>query len=252
MKLTVVGCSGSFAGPDSPASAYLVESEHGGRTWRILLDLGSGALGPLHRFADPSSLDAVLLTHLHPDHYFDMSGLYVIWKYHPDGPRPRIPVHGPAGTARQLARAYALPERTDMTREFDFREYDDQPIELGPFTIRPVQVVHPVTAYGLRVEADGRVLAYTGDSGVCPALVDLARDADLLLAEAAFVAGGDNPDGLHLTGTDAGRVARDAGAARLVLTHVPAWHDPQEALAEAKAVYEGPTDIAVTGATFDV
>ena len=92
MKLTVVGCSGSFAGPGSMASCYLLEADHGGRTWRILLDLGSGALGTVQRFIDPLEIDAVLFTHLHPDHFFDISGLYVLWKYHPDGPRPRIPV----------------------------------------------------------------------------------------------------------------------------------------------------------------
>ena len=91
MRLTVVGCSGSYPGPESAASCYLVEAEHDGRTWRVLLDLGSGALGPLHRFTDPLALDAILLSHLHPDHYFDISGLFVMWRYHPDGPRPRLP-----------------------------------------------------------------------------------------------------------------------------------------------------------------
>jgi ribonuclease BN (tRNA processing enzyme) len=78
MKLTVIGCAGSFAGPDSAASCYLLEADHEGRTWRVLLDLGSGSLGPLHRFIDPVSVDAVFLTHLHPDHYFDISGHYVV------------------------------------------------------------------------------------------------------------------------------------------------------------------------------
>ncbi len=250
MKVTVVGCSGSFPGPDSAASCYLLEGEHEGRTWRVLLDLGSGALGSLHRFVDPVTIDAVLISHLHPDHYFDISGLYVLWKYHPDGARPPIPVWGPPGVARQCARAYGLDPETGMSAEFSFREYDDQPIRLGPFTVRVTRVAHPITAYGLRVEADGHVLAYSGDTGPCQELVDLAQGADLLLCEAAFVESGDNPTDLHLTGKQAGAAAAEAGARRLVLTHIPPWHDPEVPLAEAREAYDGPLERATTGTTY--
>lgn len=252
MRLTVIGCSGSYPGPDSPASCYLLEADHEGRTWRVLVDLGSGALGTLQQYVDPLTLDAVLLSHLHPDHYFDISGLYVIWKYHPAGPRDRIPVYGPVGVARQASRAYGLSPEPGMGTEFDFREYDETPIHLGPFLVRATRVVHPVPAYGLRVEADGRSLAYSGDTGPCDALVDLAKGADLLLAEAAFVEGAENPEDLHLTGTDAGRAARDAGVGRLVLTHIPPWHDRRTALAEARSTYSGPVELAATGAVFEV
>jgi ribonuclease BN (tRNA processing enzyme) len=250
MRLTVIGCSGSFPGPDSAASCYLVEEEHDGRTWRILLDLGSGALGPLQRYVDPLSIDAVLLTHLHPDHYFDLSGLYVLWKYHPGGARPRIPVWGPKGVAKQVARAYGLSKQTGMSAEFDFHEYGGEPIRLGPFTVRAVKLAHPVPAFGMRVESAGRVLAYSGDSGPCQELVDLAADSDVLLCEAAFVEGGHNPSDLHLTGKQAGAAAAEAGVSRLVLTHIPPWHDPQVVEAEAREAYAGPLALAVTGATY--
>jgi ribonuclease BN (tRNA processing enzyme) len=252
MRLTVIGCSGSYPGPDSPASCYLVEADHGGRTWRVLLDLGSGAFGALQRHIDPLTIDAVLLTHLHPDHYFDISGLYVVWKYHPAGARPPIPVWGPRGVAKQSARAYGLPDEPGMSAEFDFQEYDDQPIRIGPFTITPTRVVHPVPAYGLRVEAGGRVLAYSGDTGPCTELVDLARDADLLLAEAAFREGGDNPADLHLTGVEAGHAARKAEAGRLLLTHIPPWNDREVALAEARTVFDGDVDLARCDTSYDV
>ena len=98
MRLTVVGCSGSYPGPDSPASCYLLEQDdEDGRTWRILLDLGSGALGALHHYADPLTIDAVALSHLHPDHCLDLCGFYVLRKYHPSGAQPRLPVYGPGG-----------------------------------------------------------------------------------------------------------------------------------------------------------
>jgi len=250
MRLTVVGCSGSFAGPDSPASCYLLEGEHDGRTWRVLLDLGSGALGSLQRFVDPLTVDAVLVSHLHPDHYFDISGLYVMWRYHPDGARPPIPVWGPRGIAKQSARAYGLRKDPGMSAEFDFHEYDEQPIRLGPFTITASQVVHPITAYGLRVESEGAVLVYSGDTGPCPELVELAAGADLLLAESAFVESADNPVDLHLTGKQAGAAATEAGAARLVLTHIPPWHDVEVCLKEARESYGGPLEAAVPGATY--
>ena len=252
VRLTVVGCSGSFAGPDSPASCYLLEAEELGRTWRVLLDLGSGALGTLHRFVDPLQIDAVLLSHLHPDHYFDLSGLYVMWKYHPGGPRGRIPVWGPHGVARQLARAYGLRKNPGMTEEFDFHEYDDQVVELGPFSITAAPVCHPVTAYGFRVEVAGRVLVYSGDTGPCEELVGLAKDADLLLCEAAFLDSRENPVDLHLTGKQAGQAAADAGAARLVLTHVPPWNDVQDTWTEATSVFDGPVELAETGTTYEL
>jgi ribonuclease BN (tRNA processing enzyme) len=252
MKLTVIGCSGSFPGPESAASCYLLEGEHEGRTWRILLDLGSGALGTLQRYVDPLTIDAVLLTHLHPDHYFDLSGLYVLWKYHPRGARPRIPVWGPKGVAKRAARAYGLSPETGMSAEFEFHEYGDEPVRLGPFTVNASKVVHPIRAYGMRVVSGDRVLVYSGDSGPCSKLVDLAAGADLFLCEAAFVEGDHNPNDLHLTGKQAGAVAAEAGVSRLVLTHIPPWHDPGVVEGEAREVYGGQLDLAATGATYTV
>ena len=105
MQLTIVGCSGSYPGPDSPASCYLVQAEHEGRTWNILMDLGNGALGALHRYVDPLDIDAVFLSHLHADHCIDMTSYYVLRKYHPSGEQEPLPVWGPRRTARRLARA---------------------------------------------------------------------------------------------------------------------------------------------------
>jgi ribonuclease BN (tRNA processing enzyme) len=251
VRLTIVGCSGSYPGPGSAASCYLVEAEHAGRTWRILLDLGNGALGQLHRYADPLTIDAVFVSHLHADHCLDLCGYYVMRKYHPTGPQPRIPVWGPAGTAERMARAYDLPADPGMTEEFAFRVHGE-PVELGPFHIEAHEVVHPVTAYALRVTAGGRTLVYSGDTAACPALDEAATDAHLLLAEASFVSGADNPPDLHMTGADCGRTASKAGVERLVLTHVPPWYDPAVAEAEARAEWSGTVELARAGATYDV
>jgi ribonuclease BN (tRNA processing enzyme) len=257
VKITVVGCSGSYPGPDSPASCYLLEADHddgtGNRTWRMLLDLGSGALGVLQRYVDPLSVDAVLLSHLHADHCLDLCGYYVMRKYHPDGRPRRLPVWGPRDTPGRMARAYDLPENPGMTEEFDFRSWTaGQVVTVGPFEVEPVAVDHPVEAYGLRIRVADRVLAYTGDSGPCPALFELAAGADLLLAEASFRTGDVNPESIHLTGAHCGELAGKAGVGRLVITHVPPWFDKQAMLAEAQGVWDGPAELASQGATYDL
>jgi ribonuclease BN (tRNA processing enzyme) len=253
MRLTVIGCSGSYPGPDSPASSYLVEADDGTRTWRLLLDLGSGALGRLQQVTDPLGVDAVFLSHLHPDHWFDMSGYYVLRKYHPGGAPPRIPVYGPRGTARRMAEAYGLPVNPGMSGEFDVHEFDvHQPVSVGPVKVEVVEVAHPVAAYAIKVTHEGRSLVYSGDTAYCDSLAELAQGADLLLAEAAFRDGDDNPANLHMTGSEAARTAVRAGVSRLVLTHIPPWFDPQVAHEEARPVFEGQLDLATSGAVYEL
>jgi ribonuclease BN (tRNA processing enzyme) len=256
VRLTVVGCAGSFPSPDSPASCYLVEADDDqGRTWRIVLDLGSGAVGPLQRYARLDGLDAVLLSHLHPDHFADVCGLYVARHYAPGGPAPApLPLYGPRGTADRIRQAYGGdPSGLDDT--FEVRELaDGRSVGLGPLTVTPYSVQHPIEAYGMRVEQHaGRriaVLAYTGDTDSCHALLPLAKGADLFLAEASFQEGRDTARGVHLTGLRAGQAAADAGCRRLVLTHVPVWTDADVVLAEARSVFPGAVETARPGAQF--
>src|SRR3954447_14059438 len=185
MRMTVIGCSGSLAGPDSAASCYLVEAPHDGGTFRLLLDLGSGAIGPLQTHVDLRTIGAVAFSHLHADHCLDLCGFYVMRKHHPAGHWGSVPAYGPPGVARRMPAAYGLDPDPGMTKEFDFREYDGLPISIGPFTIETLGVDHPVDAYALRVTSGASVLVYTGDTGPCAALVDFAKGADLLIAEAS-------------------------------------------------------------------
>lgn len=251
VRVTVVGCSGSYPGPDSPASCYLVQATDSLRTWSIVLDMGNGALGVLQRYVDPLKVDAVFISHLHADHCVDMTSYYVLRKYHPTGTQPKIPVWGPKGTAKRLAKAYDLPRKPGMREEFSFRLYG-KPVTMGPFTIEAWEVDHPVPAYGLRLTAFGKTIAYSGDTGPTPALDEIAADADLFLCEASFRSCDTNPPSLHLTGQEAGEVATRARAKRLVVTHVPPWHDAQQIFAEATKAFDGPAELAAQGAVYEL
>ena len=255
MDVTVVGCSGSFAGPDSPASCYLVRAEHDGRLWNVLLDLGNGALGPLQRHVVPYDVDAVLLSHLHVDHCIDMCSLYVMMRYVPGGPgRTTMPVWGPKGTGEQLANAYGGGEAESLLAVYDLHDlHDRETVSVGPFTITPVRVNHPVETYGFRLEAEGRTLAYTGDTDTCDALTDLMTGADLVLADAAFIDGRDSVRGIHLSGSRAAQAAvRAGGVQRLMLTHIPAWNDPELCRTQAARVWPGQVELAEPDKTYAV
>jgi ribonuclease BN (tRNA processing enzyme) len=248
MRLTVVGCSGSYPGPRSAASCYLLEA-YGAR---ILLDLGNGALGPLQQYTDLDNITAVLLSHLHPDHCADICGFYVYRRYHPEGRRPPGPVYGPQGVADQVAAMYGREGQPGLGKQFDFVEWKPGTVSVGPFTVTVARVAHPVETYAMRVESAGRVLTYSGDTGPCAALTRLAEDTDVLLSEAAFHDGTPNPPAMHLTGREAGECAEQAGARRLIVTHIPPWNDPQRSLAEATSAYNGPIDLAQPGFSIDV
>lgn len=261
MKLTIIGCSGSFPGPHSSASCYLVTEEFEGRTWRIALDLGSGALGSLQKHIALEDLDAVCLSHLHPDHYMDLTGLHIAVKWCPGGwPADRIPVYAPSGTAERIAVAHGVDPDPGMHSEFDFHTWTpEQPVTIGPFTVTPVAVRHPVEEpYALRIQArDGqgelKTLAYSGDTDSCQGLVEAARGADVFLCEAAYQDGRDDAiEGIHLNGDRAGAAAAEAGVGRLLLTHLPAWTDPHVVREHAAGRYAGNIAMAADGVTYKI
>lgn len=249
MRLTVVGCSGSVPGPESAASCYLVEVDG----FRALLDLGSGALGPLHRYCPPTAVDAVLVSHLHADHCIDLLALYVARTYGPAGRCPPIPVLAPDGAGEHLARAYGRADAPGLAGCFDFVPWNGRH-EVGPLTVTVTRMAHPVPAFAMRLEHGGRSLVYSGDTGPTDALVDIARDADLALFEASFQAGRDDaaPADLHLTAGEAGTYARRAGVRRLVITHLPPWNVAATSRAAAGEAFDGPVEMARPGATYDV
>ncbi len=256
MKLTILGCSGSIPGPDSPASGYLLES---GDT-RIVLDLGNGTLGTLQRFVDPFELDAVLFSHLHPDHCADFGALTVLRRYHPAPPydpkRRRLPVYGPEEAHRRLAALYEPSSQAladaDLSDVYEFRPPPSEPVRIGDFEVRALPMAHVCQSWGLRVAARGSVLAYTGDTGPCGDLTELAADADVLLSEASWPDFPDAPDGLHLSGRQAAEVATEAGVSRLLLTHLQPWSDRRAVLDEARTHFAGPSELVETGRAYEL
>lgn len=151
-----------------------------------------------------------------------------------------------------MARAYGVLRPQPMGG-MTFRRLEDMvPLRVGPFTVTPFAVVHPVPTFGLRVEAGGRVLAYSGDTDSCPGLSPLLADADVALVEASYLEGRDEGRGVHLTARRAAEAAVDAGARRLVLTHLPPWTDAADARSEAAQVWPGAVEVARPGRTLRV
>jgi ribonuclease BN (tRNA processing enzyme) len=252
VRITVLGCSGSVVGPDSPASGYLLNAAG---TPPLVVDFGPGVLGALQRHADPNSVH-VLLSHLHADHCLDLPGLFVWRRYHPSPAQGRAMMYGPTKTWARLGAASSPEggEIDDFTDIFEIRNWVDNQVErIGSLTVEPRLVCHPTESYGLRItEPSGAVLAYSGDTGSCDAAVELARGADVFLCEASWTHSPDRPPKLHLSGTEAGQIAARAGVAELLLTHIPPWTSREDVISEAKAEFGGPVHAVVCGETFNV
>jgi ribonuclease BN (tRNA processing enzyme) len=249
VKLTIVGCAGTFPGPNSACSSYLVE--HDG--YRLLLDAGNGSTGALQRTIGLLDLDAIMISHMHGDHFLDLVTYTYARRYHPDGNPGCLPVHGPSDLADHIASAFGRPVTELLDAVYEFHPASGPgTVDLGPFSIERVRVNHPVETYAARITAGGRTLAYSADTGICDDLVKVAHDADLFLCEASYLEGEDNPPDIHLTGQQAAEHAIRAGAHELVLTHLVPWGNEDRTLEEASAVFDGGIAVACSGAVFDI
>ena len=211
MKLTVVGCSPAWPNPGGAHSGYLVE--HEGR--RLLVDCGPGVLARLREKEDWPRIDAIAITHFHLDHCGDLVAwlwghLHVV-----NGNAPAPALWLPPGGRVDLDNLAGRFEEV-----FAIHEYaDGVAFEAAGFSVTPRAVSHYTQpTYGLRIEAAGRVIAFSADTGPTPALVDLARDADLFLCEATLGEPESGPRG-HLAATEASAAALQANARRLLLVH---------------------------------
>lgn len=254
MKLSVLGCSGSVPVPGNPASGYLLSFPD---VPSIILDLGPGTFAALQEIQDPCRAH-VALTHLHADHCSDFPSLMVWRRFHPTAPAAeRNEFLGPAEAPVRLGRmsADADGDVDDMSDTFNARAWrEGEPERVDGVTITPFRTVHPTETYALRIADDhGRVLTYTGDSAYTDNLVNAAQGADVLMCEAAWgpTSEGKAP-GMHMSGAEAGRVARRAGVGRLVLVHLQPWGDTAATEQAARAEFDGELTVARAGMVFDV
>jgi ribonuclease BN (tRNA processing enzyme) len=241
MKLTIIGSAGTFPGPASGCSSYLLEHDD----FRLLLDVGNGSTGALQEACGLLGPDAVVVSHLHGDHYLDLITYTYARRYHPDGMPPLLPVYGPSQIHQAMVGAYGKGIDSLLSEVYDFHAMDhDQTVQIGPFEVDLRRVNHPVETYGMRISAGGRTLTYSADTGNSETLIDLARGVDLLLCEASYLEGDPNPPNIHLTGREAAEHATKAEAQRLLLTHLVPWGDEARTVAEAKSAYDGEIAVA--------
>ncbi|CAN5231677.1 MBL fold metallo-hydrolase [soil metagenome] len=241
VRLIVCGSAGTHPGPGRVCSSYLVTADG----TDLLLDAGNGSLANLQTVRDVADLDAVVLSHLHPDHCADMYGLYYARRFH-RREQPPLPVHAPAGAADRLAALLADdgPDAFNPWCAFVDLTAGDA-FAVGGLDVAAFRVRHPGTAFGVRVAAGGRVLAYTGDAALTAELVAAVAGADLLVADATWLER-DRPllSGIHMTGLEAGRLAAQARVGRLLVTHVKPSNDPAEVAAEAARAFDGQIIVA--------
>jgi ribonuclease BN (tRNA processing enzyme) len=252
VRITVLGKSPSWPDAGGACSGYLVQSGD----FSLLLDCGTGVFAKLRGVIDYLTLDAALITHLHSDHFFDLVpfsyALLLSPRRHGD-PAPVLHVP-PRGRSVLRGMVGAWSQEDLIESAFALREYEPrEPLSVGPLQVRFCEVPHYTTAYAVELSDGERRLTFSADCGPNPALVEFARDTDLLLIEATLP----GPETAaaqrgHLTAREAGEHGRQAGARRLVITHFSDEFDGQHLQQEASAGFAGPVDLAHGGAVYDL
>ena len=240
-ELTVLGSSGSHTGPGRACSGYLLSA--GGT--RVMLDCGNGSTANLQRHMAFEDLDAVVVSHRHVDHCIDLVGMFYLLKFHEDGPR-QVDLYATPGVVDLLTgllsgdSAMQFPE---VFRIHDIDAGDRFSVDGLDFELFPS--VHPVPTVSARITSEDAVLAYSADSAGGRDLVDCARSADLFLCEATWNGEPEDwPEGVHLTASEAGRLATEAGVDRLLLTHLLGSIDRERSLDEARRTFAGEVSLA--------
>jgi ribonuclease BN (tRNA processing enzyme) len=221
IELTVLGAGPAYTSrPGAVGAAYLVQDGSAA----IVLDLGQGAFTNLAGTIEPSELDAVVVSHLHPDHFIDLVPLrhYLKWDFHP--PR-RVEVLGPADLGRRLDALHDEPGFAAQALDITALGGDGLR-SIGPFRLEARLVRHTEESYAFRVTADGGAgLVYSGDCGDAADLRPLVRPGDTLLVEASFGTDPVAEGSEHLNAYDVGRLAAETGVRRVLITHVLMGHD---------------------------
>ena len=241
MRFTVLGGCGAWPEAGQACSGYLIE--HDG--FHLVLDLGYATMPRLLEHLVAEDVDAVVVSHGHPDHCADLNPLLRARALR-DAPPSPLPVYAPPGA---LDAVLALDRPGMLEAAYDLREFaPGDRFDIGPFQVLTRLLPHWVTNAGIRLTAGGSALAYTGDSGPSPEIVPLSRDADVLLAEASYIDNvpDDSRDFLS-SARQAGQQAADAGVDHLLLTHLLPGTMTVAARAAAADSYHGKIDVATAG-----
>ena len=243
MELTILGSAGTWPAAGGATCGYLVSHE-GTHIW---LDAGTGTFANLQRHVEVGQIAAIMISHGHPDHFMDVVPAFYARHYGGLG-EPGLPFYSPEGFTNLLSLLVSEDGRDVMGQAYDFHDVvDGDRFRIGPFDIRAYEMRHVgVNALGYRIEAGGAVLAYTGDTGPCDAVIEMARDADVLMAEASYQ-DSSNLLPFHLSARQAAEHAKAADARRLLLTHIIPTLDPQVSLAEARSAFDGDVALADEG-----
>ena len=248
MELTVLGSAGTWPPAGGATCGFLVSHE-GTVIW---LDAGTGTFANLQRHIEVRALDAIVITHGHPDHFVDVVPAFYARHYGGFGD-PGLPFYSPEGFTNLLSLLVSEDGRNVMAETYAFStaRAGDR-FRVGSLDIRAFEMSHVgVNALGYRIEAGGVVLAYTGDTGPCDAAVEMAREADVLLAEATYQ-DSSNLLPFHLSARQAAEHAKAADVGRLLLTHILPTLDPAVSLAEARSAFDGPVEIAEQGMVTEI
>ena len=247
LNLDVVGAGPAFTDkPGATGAAYLVRHD---RT-AVLLDLGQGSFPRLAGLLDPGALDAVVVSHLHPDHFIDLVALRHFLRWGPQ-PARRVRVLGPAGLADRMDALHGEPGF--CAAALDIEVLEPGRLVIGSLMLEAARVTHAGESYGFRVtSADGPGLVYSGDCGRASDLETLIHPGDELLAEVSFGPGPVPPDAAHLDGPSVGSLAGRTRVARVLLTHLLMGFDPGETVASVRRSFRGPVELVTPGDRFTI
>lgn len=254
MKLTVLGKWSPYPPQGGACPGYLVEADG----IRLLLDCGSGVVATLHRFCTAFDLGAVVLTHLHADHFTDIYALRqeLAFGRYPQPAAPPVTIFAPANASDYLPACLPKEEsRRQFLDGFMFQILEQGSGRVGPLELRFVRTSHPMPCHAVEVRSQSRRLVYSADTGPCGALEELAAGADLFVCESTLVEGTEAmaEELGHLTGGMAGAAARRAGVRHLLLTHFfTPHHAVKESLAAAAKEFGGHVRIADEGMMYEV
>lgn len=247
MRLTVLGAGPAYTDREGATGACYLVSE--GDT-HLLLDLGQGSFPRVFAHVPPTDLAAVVVSHLHPDHFIDLVAMRHFLRYEFDPPR-RMRVIGPGALAGRLDALHAEPGFA--AEALDIERLGESQRRIGALGIQARLIAHTDESYGIRVARDdGPGLVYTGDCGRADDLAPLVRPGDALLAEVSFGPGPVPAGVLHLDGPAVGRLATATDAGRVLLTHILMGHDPAATIASVRAVFNGPVELVWPGSRFEL